>query len=326
MLQWIKRGKVYDPTQERNRPSWRWDFAQGQNVLVYEDFIRVYICCREKPNRFGQTVSRVFYVDLLKDNPMEVLRVSDNPVLELGKTGTFDEFGTYPFSVIRIGKDIYGYYGGITRCESVPFNVSIGCAISKDNGESFQKIGMGPVLTHSLEEPFVVCSPKVRIFDGKWVMYYSSGRLWTKDDDNNRAEICYKLRMAVSDDGIKWDKLNRNILSDKLGELESQACGDVIYKNGKYHMFYCYRNHKDFRHNKENSYKIGYAYSYNYIDWIREDEKVGITISEKADDFDCDMVAYPNVFEVNNKIYMIYLGNEVGKYGFGLAEFKGELT
>lgn len=325
MPQWIKKGKVYDPEQEDNRPFWRWNFAQGQNVLVFDDFIRVYICCREKPDDFGKTVSRVSYVDLSKDNPMEVIRVSEKPVLELGKIGTFDEFGTYPFSVIRVGNHIYGYYGGITRCESVPFNASIGCAISTDNGESFQKVGIGPVLTHSIDEPFVVCSPKVRMFNDQWVMYYSAGKSWTKNENDNRAEICYKLRMALSSDGINWTKLNKNILPDKLGGLESQACGDVIYKNGKYHMFYCYRANNDFRRNKNNSYRIGYAYSHNYIDWIRDDENVGITISENPDDFDNEMVAYPNVFEVNNRIYMLYLGNEVGKHGFGLAELKGEL-
>ena len=31
------------------------------------------------------------------------------------------------------------------------------------------------------------------------------------------------------------------------------------------------------------------------------------------------------IFEVNDKIFMLYLGNEVGRYGFGLAELEGEL-
>jgi hypothetical protein len=37
------------------------------------------------------------------------------------------------------------------------------------------------------------------------------------------------------------------------------------------------------------------------------------------------MVSYPHVFELNQKIYMMYLGNQVGKTGFGLAELEGDL-
>lgn len=324
MFYWEKKGLVFNPAECKERPFWRWEFAQGENALLFDSFVRVYFCCREKPTKRGETVSRVSYVDLDKDNPMRILKICDRPVLELGERGTFDEFGTYPFSVIRKDNKIYGYYGGVTRCESAPFQVSIGCAVSNDGGESFQRIGKGPVLTASLHEPFMICSPKVRIFDGKWYLFYSAGTVWTKEEE--RAEICYKLRMAWSDDGINWKKCGKPILEDKLGPLESQACGDVIFCNGKYHMFFCYRNHTDFRKNPENAYRIGYASSYNLLDWIREDEKAGIDISKDEKDWDSEMVAYPNVFSCGGKTYMLYLGNEVGKMGFGLAELKGELT
>lgn len=324
MFYWEKKGLVFNPETCQDRPFWRWNFAQGENTVLFDDFIRVYFCCREKPNQMGQTVSRVSYVDVSRHNPTEIVNISDHPVLDLGGLGEFDEFGTYPFSAIRYGKKIYGYYGGVTRCESVPFNTSIGCAISEDNGESFIKVGRGPVLTSSLYEPFMICSPKVRHYHGKWYLFYSAGKQWTKE--NVRPEICYKLRMAVSDDGIHWNPCNRNIIEDKLGNMESQACGDVIYRNGKYHMFFCYRNHTDFRKNPQNSYRIGYATSQDIFHWEREDKKAGIDVSGDSQAWDSEMVAYPHVFECDEKIYMLYLGNEVGKSGFGIAELKGELT
>ncbi len=323
MFCWEKKGIVFNPEECAERPFWRWNFAQGENTLLFDNFIRVYFCCREKPNEAGQTLSRVSYVDVSRENPCNIIRISEKPVLELGGLGEFDEFGTYPFSVIRYEGKIYGYYGGVTRCESVPFNTSIGCAISTDNGETFQKIGRGPVLTSSLYEPYMICSPKVRIYNGKWYMMYSAGKLWTKGD--GRPEICYKLRMAVSEDGIQWEKCNRNIIEDKIGEMESQACGDIIFRNGIYHMFFCYRNHTNFRKDPSNSYRIGYAKSTDLIHWQREDEKAGIDVSSNPMDWDSEMVAYPHVFECDEKIYMLYLGNEVGKCGFGLAELKGDL-
>lgn len=320
---WRKLGLVYNPMEEYDRPMERWNFAQGENVLIYDNFVRVYFCSREKPNERGQTVSRVFFLDLDKKNIKNILYISPSSVLELGEIGTFDEFGTYPFCPIRVNELIYGYYGGVTRCESVPFNVAIGLAVSKDNGKSFHKIGRGPILSYTLDEPFVICSPKVRYYNGEFYMFYSAGKKWTKT--NGRPEICYKLRMAKSKDGIVWKKMNREILPDKLGDDESQACGDVIFKNGKYHMFYCYRKNIDFRTNKANSYRIGYAWSCDLVNWERKDEKVGITVSANPKEFDSDMVAYPNVFELEGDIYMLYLGNEVGKLGFAIARLEGEL-
>ncbi len=64
-----------------------------------------------------------------------------------------------------------------------------------------------------------------------------------------------------------------------LNENEAQASPDVIFANGKYHMFFCYREASDFRKNKDRSYKIGYAHSTDLISWIRDDSKVGIEIS-----------------------------------------------
>ena len=156
MFQWEKKGLIFNPETCEQRPAWRWNYAQGENTLLYDQFIRVYFCCREKPDEKGRTISRVAYVDLSRENPCEILKIGEKPVLEPGGLGEFDEFGTYPFSVVRHNNQIYGYFGGITRGESVPFYASIGCAVSTDDGESFQKIGPGPVLTASLHEPYIM--------------------------------------------------------------------------------------------------------------------------------------------------------------------------
>lgn len=38
--------------------------------------------------------------------------------------------------------------------------------------------------------------------------------------------------------------------------------------------------------------------------------------------WDSESVSYPHVFTFENRIYMAYLGNEVGKTGIGLARLK----
>jgi hypothetical protein len=37
------------------------------------------------------------------------------------------------------------------------------------------------------------------------------------------------------------------------------------------------------------------------------------------------MISYPHVFELDGRTYMAYLGDQVGRYGFGLAELEGVL-
>lgn len=320
VFKWKKQGLIFNPVDHK-QGCWLDEFAQAPSTLLFDDFLRVYFNCRPIADENGQYVSYVGYVDLNRENLFDIKAISPQPVLSLGELGTFDEFGTYPISVIRNGNEVIGFYGGWTRCESVPFNVAIGYAISIDNGNTFKRIGKGPILSYSIEEPFILSGPKIRKFGTKWYLWYISGTTWI--NYIGKPEPIYKIRMASSDDLINWKKENRNIIIDKLGENEAQASPDVIYSQGKYHMFFCYRQATDYRKNRNRSYRIGYAYSYDLLTWTREDNKVGIDVSSTG--WDSEMIAYPHVFTVNGQICMLYLGNEVGKYGFGLAVLDGHL-
>ena len=257
-------------------------------------------------------------MDLDRKNLFEIVNVSKRPILKLGELGTFDEFGTYPASVIRDENKVKVYYGGWTRCESVPFNVAIGYAgTAEDGGETFDKLDDGPVLSYSVEEPFVLSGPKIRRFNNQWYLFYIAGRRWILD--NGKPEPVYKIRMAISDDGISWTKHNKDLIADKLEENEAQASPDVFFRNGKYHMFFCYRYGTNYR-GKENGYRIGYAFSDDLTNWTRDDSQAGIDVSE--DGWDSEMISYPHVFELDGNVYMLYLGNQVGRYGFGIAQLE----
>src|SRR5262249_53256458 len=95
--------------------------AQAPATLGLDAVVRVYFSCRPKPDANQQYVSRTAYVDLDRTDLFRVRTISSRPIIELGGRGTFDEFGTYPTSVIRDGDLIRAYYGGWTRCVSVPF-------------------------------------------------------------------------------------------------------------------------------------------------------------------------------------------------------------
>ena len=318
MYKWNKLGRVFNP-QDHATNSWMSEFAQAPSVIKYEDFIRVYISSRPLMDENGQYKSYTGFIELNRKDLFDITEISSQPILELGKLGTFDEFGIYPTSVIKEKDRYLAYYAGWTRCDSVPFNVAIGMAESED-GKKFRKFGDGPIVSYSIDEPFNISGPKIRKFNNQYYLFYIAGKKWIANDPV--AEPVYRIRLATSDDGVNWNKLNKDLIDVKLEADECQASPDVIFANGKYHMFYCYRYSLGYR-GKEKGYRIGYASSTDLINWERDDDKVGITVSEEG--WDSEMVSYPHVFELDGSIYMFYLGNHVGRFGFGLAKLEGQL-
>lgn len=313
-FQWKKLGRVFDPTTVTDRYFLK-EFAQAPAVLIFDDFVRVYFSCRPPADANGQYVSYSAYLDLDRRDLLKVLRVSEHPILPLGGLGTFDEFGVYPVSVIQHGGETRAYYAGWTRCESVPFNVAIGVALSQDEGKTFARLGDGPILSYSPDEPFVISGPKIRRFNDQWYLFYIAGKKWIMD--NGRPEPVYRIRMATSDDGYHWKKAERDLIETRAEADEAQASPDVFYRDGQYHMFFCYRHSTGYR-SREKGYRIGYASSPDLLHWTRDDSKAGITVSDEG--WDDEMVSYPHVFELDGQTYMMYLGNSVGRFGFGLAQ------
>ena len=319
MFSWKKLGLVFGPNDATGR-EWFQEFAQAPATLLFDDFVRIYFSCRPAADSNGQYVSYSAYVDLERDNLFAIRQIAEQPIMSLGQLGTFDEFGTYPVSVIRVNGEVRAYYAGWTRCESVPFNVAIGCATSHDDGRTFRRLGNGPILSYSPDEPFVLSGPKIRHYNGVWYLFYIAGSKWKIVD--GRAEPVYKIRLATSTDGLQWTKIGKNLVCSRIEEDEAQASPDVHYANGKFHMFFSYRYSSGFR-GKQFGYRIGYASSENLLDWVRDDAKAGIDVSGEG--WDSEMISYAHVFELDGDTFLAYLGNQVGRAGFGLAVLEGKL-
>jgi predicted GH43/DUF377 family glycosyl hydrolase len=312
MFKWVKLGKIFSP--KNHNKGWMREFAQSPSVIIFDKYVRVYFCSRPLPSEDGQYVSYLSYIDLDRNNLLKIVNICEEIILDLGSYGTFDEFGTNPISVIRDKDELRVYYAGWTRCESVPVNAAIGLAISCDGGNTFSRIGQGPVLSYSPDEPYLLGSPRIKKFDGKWILWYVSGNKWLKIND--KPEPVYKIRMATSDDGINWEKYGKDLITDKLGDDECQACADVNYFDEKYHMFYSYRYSYDYK-KRGNGYSIGYASSDDMYKWEREDGLAGISVSESG--WDSETISYPHLFFLDGKTYMLYQGNGMGRDGIGIA-------
>jgi hypothetical protein len=313
MFNWRKRGLVFDPRAFPGRP-WMHRYAQAPATLVFDDFVRVYFSTRPGPDAQGRYVSYSAFVDLDRNDLSCILRVADEPILDLGGLGTFDEFGVYPVSVIRDNGDVLAFYGGWTRCESIPFTVSIGLAKSADDGTTFQRVGPGPLLTCNYREPFVLSGPKIRKYGGKWHLWYVAGTKWHVID--GRVEAVFKIRHAVSDDALNWIRDHQDTIEPVLEPDECQASPDVVLVDGRYHMFFCYKYSADFRGNRR-GYRIGYAWSSDLRTWHREDSAAGLTFSDEG--WDSKSVGYPHALQLDDHVHLLYIGNDFGRDGFGLA-------
>lgn len=318
-MRWIKHGRIFNPVDYK-LPNNCIEFAQSPQVLVFENFVRIYFSTREVDLN-KKFISHIAFVDM-KKNLHEIIGVSKNTVVENGSLGCFDEHGIFPMNVLRYENKVYGYTCGWNRRVSVSVDTAIGLVISEDDGLTFKRQGNGgPVLSASLHEPYLVGDPFVKVIDNIFHMWYIFGTKWKKFNPNIEPDRIYKIGHATSKNGIDWSKEEgRCIIPNLLGHYESQALPTVIFLNGIYHMFFCYRESFDFRTTKGRGYRIGHAYSNNLIDWIRDENNFLLEVSEN--EWDSDMQCYPHVFELDKNIYLLYNGNSFGRYGFGLAKLE----
>jgi predicted GH43/DUF377 family glycosyl hydrolase len=147
-------------------------------------------------------------------------------------------------------------------------------------------------------------------------MWYCSGTNWHQI--NGKFEHTYDIKYASSANGHDWVQHNQ-VAIRQHNEYEAITKPTVIFLNGLYHMWYCYRGSFGFREGGD-TYRVGYAVSRDLINWERKDEESGITVSREG--WDDQMIAYPAVAQIGDTFYLFYNGNSFGKDGFGYAKLK----
>lgn len=304
---WEKKGLIY---QVRNQASWMKTHAQCPTALLMGDRIRIFFSIRDN---LGESLPT--YIDVSKDNPLEILYEHNQPILFKGKLGTFDENGIIPSYIIRHNNEIYLYYAGWSRCENVPYKNFTGLAISKDGGNSFEKFSEGPVLGLNTNNPLSATGPCITILKGEFRCVYSIGIEWL--EINNKLEHTYLLSYANSKDGINWKTSSQIVIKPENEYMAHCKPAFFIYKD-KYYMWFSKRGSHDFRTPGLTSYRLGFAISNDFINWKRDDDMCGIDVSDSG--WDSEMICYPNIIQIDNKAYLFYNGNGFGKSGFGYAE------
>jgi hypothetical protein len=297
-MRWEKRGLVI-----RSPPRVRWAASHAMVPFVEraDEQVRIYFSGRDGE---GRSVTGFAEGDPFRP---QTLRFADQPVLEPGPLGTFDDSGAMGSCLVAQGERKHLYYIGWSRGVSVPFYTFIGCAVSEDGGLTFERVSAGPVLERSNDDPYLTTSPWVILDDGRWQMWYASGRGWHVEPGKPKHYYVH-LRYAESEDGLSWHRTGR-VAIDLTG-AEEYAIGRpcVVKTGGGYRMWYSYRG---------DSYRIGYAESEDGVVWERMDSEAGIDVS--PDGWDSEMIEYPCVFQHGSEWLMLYNGNGYGATGVGLA-------
>lgn len=308
-MEWIKKGRILAP---RASDGWMSSHSSQPTPLVTNAAeLRIFFASRDVQNR-----SRVGLVDVSLDDPGCVLAEYEEPVLDLGKLGAFDDSGVMPSCVVADGDRLLMYYTGWNQGVTVPYRNAIGLAASDDGGRTFRRLTDGPVVDRDRTDPYFTASPFVLKEAARWRMWYLSATKWTVVA--GRPEPEYVIKYAESADGIDW-------VRDDITCIASQFSGEAVTRPwilsniDGYRMWYSHRGSRGYREGSVESYKLGYAESTDGITWLRRDGHPEAHLETSEDGWDSEMIAYPSVFEHRGNLNLLYNGNGFGASGIGHA-------
>ena len=296
-MKWEKLGQVFVPNSEQ---SWMQSHASNPTAEPIEgSLFRVYFSCRDGDNRssIGTVVLDV------SDRP-RVLELFSEPVLAPGTRGMFDDSGASMGCLVRVGSKRYLYYTGWNLSVTVPWRNSIGLAVSEHSDAPFRKWSLAPIIDRAPTDPFSLSYPWVLKEGDEWRMWYGSNLSWGP----GKSDMFHVIKYASSTDGLCWKRDGQQVVGDSDPKQYAFCRPTVMRLGTKYCMWYSYRG---------NAYRIGYAESPDGLHWERMDDKAGIDVSDSG--WDCEMIEYPCVFAHDNRLFMLYNGNDFGRTGFGLA-------
>lgn len=295
-------GLVYTPTGSA------WHRSHCQNPFVQPlspTRYRVHFACRDDKNR-----SRGGWAELeIGDGRLRVVRAAQQPSLELGRLGAFDDSGAMPGCLVQDDDRLLLYYTGWTLARTVPFFFFVGVAESKDGGETFRRLSEAPCLGRNRHDPFLTGAPWVIREQGRFRMWYISATEWIGGEAEGAPPVhYYSVKHATSDNGLDWETDDRLCLP-YLDNEHAIARPVVVPVQGGYRMIYSARRLGE-------TYRIYGARSADGLSWQRD---AGMLLDVAPSGWDSEMVCYGSPLEHAHGSFLLYNGNAYGKDGFGAA-------
>lgn len=326
-MKWIKRGFLFKPNSNLY---WSRSHAQNPTIeFISDSILRIYYASRDVNNK---SYIGFFDWDLRKNKIYSSL---EEPILK--PEFEYERDGVHPSTILNVNKKKFLYYIGFISFGR-KFSATINLAIS-DDGITFYKYKKNPVIGIDSIDPLLVTNPTVLRHENIYLMFYTSGfkfqefsknnnetRLFfTLNDLNleninkvnnkkeNRFDIelrsFYSIKLAISEDVINFKKTDKIIFPLDQSYVVFNRMS-ILRENNLYRGWYCYQKIND---DIKKAYRIGYAESLDLYNWIRMEDQVGISCG--PENYDNEMMAYPQVFKYNGIYFMLYNGNNYGKEG-----------
>lgn len=278
-------------------------YLQCPTPFETDEHVAVLVSSRDEQNR--SHITRYLF-----DRDFKMVEAPRKPLLDLGEDGAFDSSGTMPGSVVRVDDEIWLYYIGWNVRKDVPFHNSIGLAISRDGGNSFEKGFRGPVLDRNINDPFFTSTPFVFNRDGEFEMYYLSGMPWYREGGALRSR--YGIKHASSPNGVQF-KTEESFVLEPTETEDALARPWITWtSSGDPLMFLCGR---------KDSYSIFSARQRSDNSWIRDPNPL---ISPATEGPFGNNVSYPAVWKRGDRTWFLFNGNDFGRDSVLLAEISIE--
>lgn len=303
MIRWAKRGLVFDVARQ-GVGGWMCHSALTPTPWARGDgSIRVYASFRD-----ADGVGRIGYVDVLAEEPSHILRVSAEPVLDIGRGGCFDDSGVILGDVVAAPGGLHLFYVGFQRVARAKFLAFTGLAMSTDGGDSFARMQETPILDRAPGRSTIAAIHSVRYENGLWRLWYAVGDDW--ETLGGQPYPRYHIRYTQTRDLTAIPRDDRVCLLPR-GDEYRIGRPRVYHLGDRYAMYATWGD-------RAGRYQPGLAYSDDGLRWERHDEALGIAPS--ADGWDARALCYPALIRHGGRLLMFYNGNDMGRDGFGLAE------
>ena len=298
---WRRLGLVYAPDGSQ---WWARQHAMLPTPLMLDDTrLRVYFASTDE-----NIVGRVGFLELDVREPTKVLRLTTEPVLDIGRAGAFDDSGVNPSCAVWAGDELRLYYVGYQLQRRIPYTLFTGCAVSRDGGEHFARLSEVPLLDRSDGEEFFRSAPFLRREAEGWRLWYIAGGSFA--DVAGKAQPLYDIRTLTSSDGITFAGPSGEVLTPRRPDEIGFGRPFVTDRDGG-------ALDLNISVRSASGYRLGYAQSRDGGSWERDDSKFEMT--GPVESWESEMTCYSAIVKTRHGTLMFYNGNGYGRTGFGVA-------
>lgn len=309
-MKWQKKGFICS-SETLDLPWYKKNTMVPLPYLIDTERLRIFVTMCDAKN-----VGRIGYIDVDPNNPSSIIDYSKQPILDIGEPGSFSDSGVLTSSLLELDGKLYLYYSAYQSCEKITYLIFSGVAISEDRGNSFTNLTRAPILDRVDNEIFMRSSPTVIKEANDFLVWYTSDARdgWVNAGEKPRP--CYDMKRIVVTSPTDWPRRSGNVCISLLGEDEYGIAKPTIWKeDGCYKVIYAIRS-------LSKGYRLGYAESFDGVQFERKDDRVGIDVSDAG--WDSEMITFPERYSHQDRTFLFYCGNHYGMAGMGYAELIDE--